>query len=685
MKSASASSEEVAVIGAFASFPLLHLVTFCLSFLFPAPAPASAAPADDARTPGIEELSRLDRLPAFRTSVRVASVSSYDRTGGNDDGFSGKYSFVRKEPGGLVLADLTGPGVIYRIWTPTPTADLFEFFFDGEDRPRITVPFRDLFTGRRKPFVAPLVGFGAGGFYCYVPLPFAKSCKVVAKAERIQFYQINYAVYPDNAGIASWRADPSPEYLRHQEAAQKLFASVGADISAHVAPPDASIVRHAHEPLPLGPGKTLTLFEADGPGRIVGIRLSPASAFETKDRDLLLRITWDGDAQPAVCCPVGDFFGYAWGRPAMTSLLVGTAGDVNYCYLPMPFDRSAKVELVSQRKADPPVQVRSEVLVAPVPRRPDEGRFYALWRRENPTTAGVPFTFIETQGRGHVVGCILQAQGVVSGNTYFFEGDDQTTIDGELVIHGTGSEDFFNGGWYDVPGRWEKRLSFPLSGCLGYQRPLGRTGGYRFMIGDAYAYRKGIRHGIEHGGDRNSIITDYCGVTFLYSEARPTCDLTPPPPEQRRVVDFTKVIFTAGWALPIHAFTFDKAVLTRRGEKLGTEDVRFLSMRPEGPKDWFGAPFLSLTCDLPAAGMYAVAIEAIKGPAQGIVQLFRDEGPVGEPVDLYAPQRDKTAPLPLGTLRLDEGPNNLMFKLVGKNEKSTGLALDLVNIICEKQ
>jgi len=68
---------------------------------------------------GTEELYRLDRLPAFKTSVRVGSISSYDRSGGNDDGFSGKYSFVRKEPEGLVLADLTGPGVIYRLWTPT--------------------------------------------------------------------------------------------------------------------------------------------------------------------------------------------------------------------------------------------------------------------------------------------------------------------------------------------------------------------------------------------------------------------------------------------------------------------------------------------------------------------------------------------------------------------------------------
>jgi hypothetical protein len=53
---------------------------------------------------------------------------------------------------------------------------------------------------------------------------------------------------------------------------------------------------------------------------------------------------------------------------------------------------------------------------------------------------------------------------MVSGETPFFEGDDETTIDGQTTIRGTGSEDFFNGGWYDVPDRWEKNLSFPLSG-----------------------------------------------------------------------------------------------------------------------------------------------------------------------------------------------------------------------------
>src|SRR3712207_1917507 len=80
---------------------------------------AQNAGAQTEPLPGIAELHRLDTLPTFKRSTSVGSISSYDRTGGNDDGFSGKYSFVRKEGAGLVIADLKGPGVVYRIWTPT--------------------------------------------------------------------------------------------------------------------------------------------------------------------------------------------------------------------------------------------------------------------------------------------------------------------------------------------------------------------------------------------------------------------------------------------------------------------------------------------------------------------------------------------------------------------------------------
>jgi len=658
---------------------------FCLSpLLFAIPGlagePARLPPRPP---PGIEELYRLDQLPRLKQSIRVASISSYDRTGGNNDGFSGKYSFVRKEPGGLVIADLKGPGVVYRIWTPTPTEHPVEFYFDGESKPRITIPFRDIFTGTQEPFAAPLVGYGAGGFYSYLPLPYRKSLKILVRAEQVRFYQINYAVYPESAGVKSFEAKPTASYLEKLERAKKFFSSPGIGISSFGVPKTVKSrrVTSRHR---LKPGDTAVIFETKQPGRIAGLAISPASALAGKDRAIVLRAFWDGEKKPSILCPAGDFFGYAWGEPAMKSLLVGTSGDVDYLCYPMPFDRSARLELVSERTSGPALEISTVVAFAPLPRAPDEGKFYCLWRRENPTKKGKPFTFLETEGRGHIVGCIQQSQGFESGNTYFFEGDDQTTIDGELVIHGTGSEDFYNGGWYDVPGRWESRLSFPLSGCLGYQKHLGRTGGYRLMLGDAYAYHKSILQTIEHAPERNELVNDYVGVTYFYSREMPTCSLDLPPPEGRRVVDLKKIIFATWWNIPIQAFAFRHATLTKMDEKVGDETLRFLSLKATR-QDWFGHPFISFQCELPAAGTYRVSIDAVRGPAQGQVQLFVDEMPVGKMADLYGEKREKAPGLPLATLELEEGVNVLLFKLVGKNEKSNGLGFDLTNIICERE
>jgi len=640
----------------------------------------ATCPLATAEPIGIETLHRLDRLAEFKTSAKVGSVSSYDRTGGNDDGFSGKYSFVRKEGDTLVLADLQGPGVIYRVWTPTPTDDVLEFLFDGETKPRITVKYRDLFLGKHPAFPRPLVGFGAGGYYCYVPLPFAKSCVVRIRAPKTQFYQINYALYPPGTAIVTFEPQPAPAYLAERELACAVFRRAGSDLSRFTAPPDASVQTTAAT-VSLAPNSTAKVFQVDAGGRIVGLRFSPASALAGKARDLLLRISFDGEA-PAVLCPLGDFFGYAWGQPAAQSLLVGTAGDTAYCYFPMPFERSARVEVVSERATS--VELRAEVLHAAVPRATNEGKFYALWRRENPTKLGEPYTLIETEGRGHLVGVALQSQGFESGKTLFFEGDDQTTIDGELAIHGTGSEDFFNGGWYDVPDRWEQRISFPLSGCLGYLKHLGRTGAYRLFLGDAPAWRKGIHQTIEHAGEQNNILTDYCSVTYLYSERRPTANLAPPRLPDRAVNDPREVAFPMGWQTPIYAWSFDRATLSRKKDQLDGEEVRYLSLTGTG-QDWFGPHFLSPTCDVPLSGRYAIYLEAVQGPAQAKVQLFQNENPVAAPVDLYAEKPAKSGRVLLGHLELAEGRNNLMFKLVGQNEKATGLGLDLITVICVRE
>ena len=643
---------------------------------------AAAAPPDDYPALGLPELSRLDLLPRFKPSVKVASISSYDRTGGNDDGFSGKYSFVRKEGDGLVIADLQGPGVIYRIWTPTPTDDPMEFYFDGETEPHVKIRYRDLFDGSKAPFLAPVVGFGSGGFYCYLPMPYKVSCKVIIRAPRVQFYQINYATYAPGTPLETFSPTSPALSGEPMQKAQHLLGMQGKDLSSQVVP-EGTHLQVSKIARTLAPGKSVTLFDSKRGGRIAGIRLSPASAFVGKDRATLLKITWDGDKKPAVLCPVGDFFGYAWGTPSARSLLVGTEGDTCYAYFPMPFDRSAKIELVSEQTAGSSLSVQAEVIHADLPRRKDEGRFYALWQRENPTPKGKPFTYVETEGRGHLVGVTLQAQGSIPGITPFFEGDDQGWIDGELSIHGTGSEDFFNGGWYDVPGRWEGRASYPLSGCLEYSRPQARSGGFRLFLTDAYAFHKSIKLDMEHAPEHNDFIADYVGVSYLYLENRPTTPWILPEQAARAVHDPTRLVYTPGWYTPIHAFSMERATLSKKVEKIGNAEHRFLSMHAEG-EDVFGQHCLSFLCAIPATGHYRVSIECMQGPAQGIVQLFQNEHAVGEPADLYAAQRDKSKLISVGVLNLQEGPNQVFFKLIGKNEKSTAQTFDIVTLILEK-
>lgn len=637
-------------------------------------APPSWALQDDDAPIGLSALTRLDLLPRFKRSIRVGSFSSYDRTGANDDGFSGDYSFIRKEDEGLVLAELDGPGAVYRIWTPTPTDDVLAFYFDGEAEPRLEIPFRQLFTGEREPFVSPVVGYGAGGFYCYLPLTFEESIKIVARAESLQFYQINYAIYSEDANVTTFDGYSTDEL----SAAVDLFRSRGENISAIAAPPGAR-VRTESRSLRLAAGEDDTLFELTEPGRIVGLRLGPASAFSGKERDVVVRMYWDDDREPAVASPVGDLFGYSWGDPAMRSVVAGTVDETNYLYLPMPFDRSARIELASERA----IEVYAEVDWTDVPRAPDEGRFYALWRRENPTTVGVPFTFLDTEGRGHIVGAVLQAQGFEPAQTGFFEGDDQATLDGELVIHGTGSEDFFNGGWYNVTGRWMSRVSLPLSGCLDYKNPLGRTGGYRFMLTDAYAYGESALLTIEHSPTENSFATDYVGVTYFYSEERPTMSLELPHVSERRVTAPERIVFRPGWSVPLDSFSFQNMTVTKVQEELGGENTRYLKVRAEDD-DIFGPHSVGFRCELPEAGTYAVSVDAIAGPDQAMVQIYRNEKAEGEPVDLYWPQREPSGALPLAEMELVEGENVVLLKLVGRNERSTGLGLDVTALTFER-
>jgi hypothetical protein len=614
------------------------------------------SPADDSPRPFAERLLDVNALARFRPVVKVGSFSSYDRTGGNDDGFSGKYSYLRKEGDGLVIAELKGPGVITRIHTPTPTSDPIEFYLDGEATPRLRLPFIDLFLGKHPPFVRPLVYAGGGGYVSYVPLEFARSIKIVIRAPRLQFYQINYALYEPGVPV-------------------RTFAG---EAIADTTNPPRSVTVHPGQ-VTLKRGETATVFETSRPGRIVSMRLDPAEAIAGPERAIVLRIFFDGAKTPAVEVPAGDFFGASFGRPAVRSHLIGTEQGASYILLPMPFDRSARVELTNEAAGGDAVTVRTQVTTEDRPRAADEGYFHARWRRENPTTTGRPFTFLDVKGRGHLVGVTVQAQGAEPGQTSFFEGDDQATIDGALTVHGTGSEDFFNGGWYDLPGRWYGQVSFPFSGCLEYTKPLARTGAYRLFVADAYSFRKSLLLTIEHGPEGNRVPADYTGVSLFYLDRPDAAGPRLAPLADRRVHDPESFVIVPGWQCPIDSFSFDHATLAKADVRVGRDTVRVLSLRQTGPPIMLGH-YVAIMADVPVEGRYAVSVEGISGPDAGQVQILVNDQPVGAVVDFYAPESRLSGPQALAEIDLVKGSRPVFFAMVGKNPKSTGAGFDLVRL-----
>ena len=464
-------------------------------------------------------------LPKYFENTFDAQVSSYDTTWKNDDGFNGTYSFLKRNADStLLIFDVKGSGVITRIWTPTPTEDTLDFFIDSE-RPTFSVKFSDLFSAKQFPFIAPLCGNQLGGFYCYLPIPFQKSCKIISRGKRIQFHQIQYRLYAEGAKVTPFSMKLSE---REKQSLVKIDSLLNKN-ERSVYDFYSGKILESQKHIELNSGESEIAFEANDGGRILGFTFQPAQIFEGMSKAIDLRITWDSESNPAVFCPVADFFGYAFGTSSMQSLLLGTKDDMNYCYFPMPFDESAKIEII-RRAGDvskAPIKLDVKVWYAHEERNPEsEGKFYAHWNNNKPEK-GKHHQFLDVKGKGHYVGTILQSQGLKAGMTLFFEGDDSTAIDGNFRMHGTGSEDYFNGGWYALLDRWDGRMSLPLHGALDYSLPFARTGGYRLFLSDKMSFQNSFYHSIEHGPVGSAFPVEYTSVAFYYSDTPPTSGPTP--------------------------------------------------------------------------------------------------------------------------------------------------------------
>jgi hypothetical protein len=274
-------------------------------------------------------------------------------------------------------------------------------------------------------------------------------------------------------------------------------------------------------------GQTITLADIDGSGLIEHMWMTPTGNWRLS----ILRMYWDGETDPSVEVPVGDFFAMGWGKYAPISSLAicVNPGSAFNSYWPMPFRKKARITL--ENLDDKPMVVYYQIDYSKDAVPPDAAYFHAQFRRVNPIPYKQVYTILDgVDGKGQYVGTYL-AWGV-HNNGWWGEGEIKFFMDGDTqfpTINSTGTEDYFNGS-YDfenqVSHQYEPFTS-PYSGLAQAIKPDGlyqsqqRFGLYRWHIPDPIRFDHDLRVtiqdlGWQSGGRYLPLMDDISSVAYWY-------------------------------------------------------------------------------------------------------------------------------------------------------------------------
>jgi len=287
-------------------------------------------------------------------------------------------------------------------------------------------------------------------------------------------------------------------------------------------------------------GETFVMADVKGEGAIQQIWLTPAGTW----RFAILRIYWDGETEPSVECPVGDFFACGWGQYAQISSLpiCVNPGSAFNCYWEMPFRKGFKMTIeniaAKPRAGEAPtanlftVYYQINYTLTEVP--DDAAYFHAQFRRVNPLPYKDVYTIVDgIKGWGHYVGTYM-AWGV-HNNGWWGEGEIKFYLDGDSkfpTIAGTGTEDYFCGS-YDFDAKAPDgsiqyhEFTTPYTGLPqvirgdGHYQVMQRFGLYRWHIMDPIRFEKDLKVTIQAlgwraGGRYLPLQDDIASVAFWY-------------------------------------------------------------------------------------------------------------------------------------------------------------------------
>lgn len=649
-----------------------RLASFLLPALLFSPLPVMAAPP----TVGVDTLLQretdLSQLPRFRDWTSHLQ-SSYDRSGGNGDA----QNFPAMNSTTATLAEMDGPGAVVRLWSANPNGQV-KIYIDNSPTPIIDESLAKLLGGSFAPFVPPLTQSSSGGFYSYLPIPYAKHCRITVDHPQGLYYQVNYLTFAPKTLI---RPFTLPLTVADQTALK-------AAVTAWQSPTFALLPNAVHHSrsAALFAGKTREIDRLSGPGVIRSLEFQGPTGADL--RRVILRGYFDGHKTPDIEAPVADFFGNAYGRRPFTSLLLrqseyGLLGSS----FPMPFAHSARFTLENGLGHN----IIGTWITTTV-RQPfhsqQEGYFHARWFQEI-TKRGHPhiWTQIKDQ-RGHFVGIVQTMAG--ARNLGFLEGDEQFRADGEswgagkvptTVIgpwNGTGTEDCFNSGWYFNQGP----NALPVNGAL-IKDTVGRIGridAYRWFLNDAPVFQQSLDAQIEHGGANDAPNTDYSSVAYWYSNGSVHPWSSMPPAAQ---IAPPQGPVTAPQLILPNAIEGEALVLTAQASqgKVQVQDMDGYTMPWSGDQQlWWTGGHLGdiLTLTIPARpGTYDLVAYFTLAADYGQFTFTLNGLPIGRAYDAYHDGVLNSGPISLGGVTLPVGPSKFVVTISGKNPASSNTLFGL--------
>jgi hypothetical protein len=282
------------------------------------------------------------------------------------------------------------------------------------------------------------------------------------------------------------------------------------------------------------PKETFVLADVQGMGAIQQIWMTPSGTW----RFAIIRFYWDGEKDPSIEAPIGDFFACGWQKYAQISSLpvCVNPGRAFNSYWLMPFRKSFKVTIENIADENFTIYYQINYTLTQIP--DDAAYFHAQFRRVNPLPYKDVYTLLDgVQGWGHYVGTYM-AWGV-NNNGWWGEGEIKFYLDGDTdfpTICGTGTEDYFCGSYdFDAPGpdgviRYTE-FTTPYAGLAqvirgdGHYNVMQRFGLYRWHIMDPIRFEKNLKVTIQalgwRSGGRYLPLQDDIASTAFWYQAEP--------------------------------------------------------------------------------------------------------------------------------------------------------------------